>query len=590
MSNNPILYLTAKLWKYSAGNRGKVLLFVLMFIIANSINFLEPLAVAKLLDIIQVSGVTKANMSELLFYLGAIFMTSMGFWVFHGPARLIETKNSFLVRANYKKYLLEGVMAFPMEWHADHHSGDTIDKIEKGTTALFRFSNFTFQIIEFVIRLISSYLALSYFNLHASYIVLFMLVFTVWMITRFDKILVGQFRTIYSAENRISSKIFDVISNITTVIILRIEKLVTSSIYKKVMEPFGVFIKNTQVNEVKWFLVSVCYNLMMVSVLGSYFYVSLKTHSLVMIGTVSALYSYVGRIGDLFFRFADFYNETIQQKAAVMNAEEIANEFSGIGKIKSVKLDARWKELRVENLDFSYHTDEGADLHLDNLSLTIKRGQRVALIGESGSGKTTFLKIIRDLYHPSQASIYLDQKELKNGFRSISSDIALIPQDPEIFSTTIKENITVGVGHTPKTIKKFTDMACFTDVVEGLPHKLESSIFEKGVNLSGGQKQRLALARGLMACDGKSIVLLDEPTSSVDSKNELQIFRNIFKSFKGKTILASVHRLHLLPLFDQIHFFKEGQILASGTLKELLANCAEFRELWEKYLAIGDIG
>jgi len=125
-------------------------------------------------------------------------------------------------------------------------------------------------------------------------------------------------------------------------------------------------------------------------------------------------------------------------------------------------------------------------------------------------------------------------------------------------------------------------MACITDVIDKLPRAFESSVNEKGVNLSGGQQQRLALARGLLACEGKSIVLLDEPTSSVDPANEIRIHQNIFKAFKDKAIISSVHRLYLLPLFDRIVMLKEGKILATGTLEHLLAICPEFKELWEQ--------
>src|SRR3989344_1549623 len=127
-------------------------------------------------------------------------------------------------------------------------------------------------------------------------------------------------------------------------------------------------------------------------------------------------------------------------------------------------------------------------------------------------------------------------------------------------------------------------MAMFTDVVKRLPRGLNSSIVEKGVNLSGGEKQRLALARGLMASEDKSILLLDEPTSSVDSRNELKIYENIFSKFKNKTILSSIHRLHLLSLFDTILLFKNGQIAASGTFDEILKNSEEFKDMWSKYM------
>lgn len=582
-TTNPVIYLTHKLWKYSQGNRGSVVLYFSMFIIANGIMFFEPLVIANLLNVIQTQGITSASMPSLLINLVLMVLLIVVFWIFHGPARVIENKNAFLVRANYKRYLLDGVMAFPMSWHTDHHSGDTIDRIEKGTTALYKYSEDTFQVIESLVRFFSSYIALIYFDLHASYIVFFTVAVTIFFILQFDKVLIGQYKTIYGAENKISAKIFDVISNITTVIILRIEKLVASSIYKKIVEPLKLVVKNNIINEVKWFLVSVSSALMTAWVLGSYLYGHFSTGEAVLIGTLYALYGYIVRITDLFFRFAYMYGDIVQQQAAVLNAEEIAQDFNDTKKLAPITLGERWKEVAIKNLSFSYHTQEHTTLHLDSVSMTLKKGKRIAVIGASGSGKTTFLKIIRELYHPRHAEVYLDGKLLPDGFKSISSEIALIPQDPEIFSTTIEENITVGVNHTKTYIKKFTDMACFTEVVKRLPNGLESFIFEKGVNLSGGEKQRLALARGLMASNDKAIILLDESTSSVDTKNELSIYKNIFTSFKSKTIIASIHRLHLLSMFDEIFLFKAGKIVASGTLEELLDQSEPFRKLWEIY-------
>ncbi len=581
--NSPVIYLTSKLWKYAQNNRGYVVLYFVMFIIANGIMFFEPLIVAHLLNTIQTLGINASSMPILLWDLALMVILVIAFWCLHGPARVIENRNAFLVRSNYKKYLLDGVMAFPMDWHTDHHSGDTIDKIEKGTTALYKYSGDTFQLIESIVRLLSSYFALTYFDLHAGYIVFAMVAITVFFILQFDKVLIRHYRLIYGAENKITAKVFDVISNITTVIILRIEKLVASAIYKKIMEPLAVVMKNNMINEVKWFLVNLSSALMTAWVLGSYIYGHLATGEVVLIGTLYALYGYLGRITELFFRFAYMYGDIVQQKAAVMNAEEIANAFSSQRKLKTVSLVKSWKELAIKGVSFSYQTANHGQLHLDNISLTLKRGKRIAVIGASGSGKTTFLKIVRELYHPNQGEVYLDNKLLPQGFQSISAEIALIPQDPEIFSTTIRENITVGINHTDAYIKKFTDMACFSDVVKRLPHQLESFIFEKGVNLSGGEKQRLASARGLMASEDKAIILLDESTSSVDTKNELAIYQNIFRSFKSKTVVASIHRLHLLNLFDEIYFFKAGKIVASGSLEQLLQQSKEFKVLWDRY-------
>ena len=193
------------------------------------------------------------------------------------------------------------------------------------------------------------------------------------------------------------------------------------------------------------------------------------------------------------------------------------------------------------------------------------------------------MKIFRELYDTQNVKLILNDKILEDGFKSISSDIALIPQEPEIFNTTIKENITLGISKSPDELKRYAKLTGFNSVVNKLPKKFNSYIYEKGVNLSGGEKQRLALARGLMASEDKAIILLDESTSSVDLQNEMKIYENIFKNYSNKTIIASIHRLHLLSFFDKVYFFKNGKIIESGTFEELKKNSNEFRRIWAKY-------
>lgn len=580
---NPVLYLAQQMWRYSKGRRHVVLLFFGMFTSSNVISFLEPLIVARLLNIIQEQGITEQSMPAIVFTIGLFLAQEIAFWLFHGPARVIEISNSFWVRKNFKEYLLKGTMDLPADWHANHHSGDTIDKIEKASNSLFTFSNHTFEILDVIIRLVSSYIALTYFNIHSSYIVLFMVIATVTIVLKFDSVLRKQYRELYKAENTISAKVYDIISNITTVIILRIEKLVLTSIVKKIIHMFPLFKRNNQVNEVKWFLVSLSTAIMTCLVLFTYIYPHYAAGTTIMAGSLYILYGYVQRISEVFYRFAYMYNDIVRQQAAVQNIEPIIQEFDQKKKVREVAFPKKWGTLDIHDLRFSYHTKEGADLHLDGISLTLRQGEKIALIGESGSGKTTLLKMMRGLYEPQHVQVRLGEKNLPHGFLSVSSAIALIPQDPEIFNTTIKENITVGVPHTLSFIRRFTNMAEFTDVVKNLPKQWDSSIVEKGVNLSGGQKQRLALARGLMAGVDKEILLLDEPTSSVDAKNELAIYENIFKKFKKKTIVSTIHRLHLLPLFDRIVFFSDGKIIADGTFDEVLKHSEEFQLLWRKY-------
>lgn len=582
MFNNPILYLSRIVWRLSLGNRKSVVTYVIFFIIANSLSLLQPLIIAHVLNVIQETGIRSENLWSLIAFLGLFAVQDLFFWMFHGPARVMERKNAFLVRAQYKKNLLSGTMALPMEWHVEHHSGDTIDKIEKGTRAIYDFTEHSFQVIEALVRFVGSLIAIAFFNLNAIFIVILLVVIALRALATFDKKLVAQYTELNHADNKISAKLFDALSNISTVIILRVEHLLQRDISQALMKPLRLFIENSKLNEWKWFTASMSAGFLQFLVLGAYTFWTVQSEGDILVGSLFALYIYTNRINDVFFTFAYLYNDIVRERAAVQNAEEISLAFPLMSK-KDEDLHYAWETCSIQNLSFSYATGKQAPLHLDQISLSWKHGEKIALIGESGSGKTTFLKIVRGLYTPGTLDLKLDGNCLVDGFLSLKEDIALIPQDPEIFATTIRENITMGVERTEEEISTFMDMARFSSVVKRLPRGLESSIVEKGVNLSGGEKQRLALARGLLASHDKSILLLDESTSSVDAHNELAIYEKIFSRYGDKTIIASIHRLHLLRLFDTIYLFENGAIVARGNFEELLNTSEAFARQWKKY-------
>jgi ATP-binding cassette subfamily B protein len=582
-TSNPLWYLFQKTWSYSTGNRNKIVLYWVMFIMAQGIFLVcSPLIMSKIMNVVQKQGVTRGNIVVLFEWLLVTLVIDLIFWALHGPARVIEILNSFKARMNYRKHLLKGVMTLPMEWHVEHHSGDTIDKIEKGTTALFQFSEYGSQFIYAGVQFVISYGMLVYFSQSSAYIVLLMMALTLGIIMLFDKILIGQYKILNHAENAIVESVFDAISNISTVIILRVERLVFEAIGRKIEKPYDLFQRNNRLNEIKWFLTNICCRLMIILVLGAYFYAHMKTSKIILIGDIYLLVRYLEEIKSLFQQFAAQYSDVLKYKSRILNSEELSKDFRPENFTNHV-LPKNWQKLSVENLTFSYHTDEGNDLHLRDISLSIAKGERIAFVGKSGSGKTTLLKVIRDLYHPLSMKLLVDGSLISQGFEGISRAIALVPQNPEIFSTTILENVTLGAEYDPTFVERFIAMACFTEVLKDLPHGLDSSIKEKGVNLSGGQQQRLALARGLLACHDKDIVLLDEPTSSLDTANEMRIYQNIFREFNDKTVISSIHRLHLLPLFHRICFMSDGEIVASGNLNELLTNCSEFQGLWQQY-------
>ena len=371
--DNPIIFLTKRMWEFSKGNRKNVILFSLMFIVVGVIYALDPLILATLLNIIQEQGVTQDNIFLLLGLIALFPILSVVFWSLHGPARVLERNNAFIVRANYKKFLLNGIMDLPSQWHADHHSGDIIDKVSKATTHLHKFSSRLFMIIEAAVKLITAYIALIYFNLHASYIVLLVFIVTMGIAIRFDEKLKKEYKILFKMENKISARIYDAISNINTVIILRIAKLLEKDLIKKIMHPYKLYAKNAKGIEIKWFTISIFTRSLSFIILGSYILAGLWGGATVLVGTIAALAAYTDRINNVSFRFADYYGEIVKQKAAYENMEEISNQFSKKKKVKQIDLNSKWKTLDIKNLRFSYHNKEGGDLHLRNISLSFKR-------------------------------------------------------------------------------------------------------------------------------------------------------------------------------------------------------------------------
>jgi ABC-type multidrug transport system fused ATPase/permease subunit len=161
----------------------------------------------------------------------------------------------------------------------------------------------------------------------------------------------------------------------------------------------------------------------------------------------------------------------------------------------------------------------------------------------------------------------------------------LIPQEPEIFEENIAFNITMWSDIPLEKITEYAQLARFHDIALWLPHGYDTDIKEKWVNLSWWQKQRLALARGLLVAEDSSIVLLDESTSSVDSINEKKIYTSIFHHFADKTVIAAIHKLHLLTMFDTIYVFDKGKVIESGSFHGLIGQWGMLSKMREEYQA-----
>lgn len=582
MKNNiktePTFYLYKKMWDFSKWNRKNVVLHFIFSIIANLSRLTEPLLFGIFINELQLNWVSNNNLWYLISILLLMFSIVFVFWFFHWISRMFERKNAFLVRMNYKKYLLEKSFDFGLNWHNDRQSWDSIDKIEKATSSLYEFSGHSFAVIKILIKAIWTIIVLLYFSFYISLWISIWIILGFYILSIFDKKLVPQIKSINLSENKISAKIYDSLSNITSIIILNIKKLVLKDIEKSFLLPKKVFDKNIVLHELKWFTWSVFLRFINIAPLIWYILYSYNQKTVIEIWTISALYLYLFDLDKVFFGFTELYWKIIAQKASVENADEIENKTTY--KEEKKKLSSWFKKLEIKKLQFNYKDSKKI---LDDINLSIKAWEKIAIIWHSGSWKTTFLKLIHWLYQVSSWEIIVNNKNYKS-FSDIDLQTTLVPQEPELFVASVRENITFWLNYSDNKIKNFTDMSCFSEVIDKLPRWLDSNINEKWVNLSWWQKQRLALARALLFAEKKKIILLDESTSSVDSENEMIIYRNILKNFSSKTIISSIHKLNLLKLFDKIIMFDNWKIVDIWDFNYLLKNNKRFAKAWKDYI------
>lgn len=579
---HPIINIFKTEWAYLGKKKKLFFFYISLFALAGIVSLLTPYVIGTIFNSIQQSITSNEELKGLMSKIVLLLIITIVFWMLHGPARILETLTGFYVKKNYVNDKIRMVLKLPVKWHKDNHSGDTIDKINRASNSLQDFAGEkTYQIVYGIISLFGSIIILLFIDWK---IALFAFVFssiTLLIISMVDKTLDKKYRKLNEYNNKLSATIFDYISNIITVVTLRLKKTVSEEIEAKQIAGYDTFKSASIINESKWGFASIAIQVMVVAALIYKAYIEFNITGTILIGTLYMVYGYLNNVGETFYRFAEIYGNIIRSNARIVGADPLDEEYKKLEYPEEGRLPKNWKEISFKDVSFKYDI-KGKVTHIKDISFYLKKRQKIALVGESGSGKSTILSLIRGLYKIENGKIYCDKEILEGGINNIKEQVTLIPQEPEIFNNTFRYNITMNLPTTEEDLRKVILISQLNSVIDKLPNGLDTSVKEKGVSLSGGEKQRLALARGLLAAKRSEIVLMDEPTSSVDSLNEMKIHEQVFEAFKNKTIVSSIHRLHLLDKFDYIYLFAEGKIVGQGTFEEIKDNPV-FNKMWRRY-------
>lgn len=588
----PYFYLLKTAWKYAYNLKGRFLFVYVLFIFNNIAAAAHPLVYGWFINALQRDGVDVIRNTWM--YIGGFLILKLLEWVFFGPARIQERELAFKISQNFIEEIYHKVLHLPMKWHQDHHTGHTINRVRKAYEALKDFFQNGFIYMHSLSKFVFSFVAMIYFSLLFGSIAVILGIFTIWVIFRFDKPFVKTLKEVNEKEHMVSSTLFDSLSNIMTVITLRLEKQMMEGIIRKIMNVFPSFRKNVKVNEWKWFtsqmLVAIIFS---VTILG-YAYQHYVPGEIFYMGGLVTLLIYVNQFTSVFNDIAHQYTRIVEYHTDIKMVDDIIQTYDKSHLPENNKtLPTGWSKIQISNLNFTHsetHVPERKNGQLTNLKFNIEKGKKIALIGESGSGKSTLLALLRGLHIPGNGTqVLIDGKDIID-FSAINNTVTLFPQEPEIFESTILYNLTLGLPFSEEEVREACDIAQFSEVVRMLPNDLDTHIQEKGVNLSGGQKQRLALARGILSSKTSDIILLDEPTSSVDPRTEALIYERVFEVFKDKVVVSSIHRLHLLNNFDYAYILENGEIVDEGSFKHLYMHSPVFQKYWKHQETLMDLG
>lgn len=301
---------------------------------------------------------------------------------------------------------------------------------------------------------------------------------------------------------------------------------------------------------------------------------------LITVGSILMYYAYYTKLTESAGELASILTRLVAAQSAVARMAPIFEE-SDEQAWGDRTLPSDWRELRLDRISFRYPGAEGDQL--DTLSLTIERGAKVGIAGESGSGKSTVARLLTGVYRIDRGSITFDGHSIY-GFsrRSVSQQISVVLQETELFNLSLRDNLTLLKEQGDGVLAKALRVAELEGLIARLPEGLDTIIGEKGYRVSGGERQRIGIARALYR--QPELLILDEATSALDAETEQTIHRRLLEEYPEVTMVVIAHRLSTLVEVDRLYVMEHGRVVEEGDFSALIGDAGtRFYRMYEVY-------
>lgn len=522
--------------------------------------------------------ILKQELTSILLIISAVYIAvsiikTFNHWFRIGLLNRLETNMMF----DLKRKFFNHIIYLDHNFHTTHKTGALISRIKRGTSAIERLTDFiVFNIAPLVLQLVLVGGAILLFDLGSAITILITSVVFIAFGLYVSKIQEKAQILANDAEDIEKANISDVFTNIDSIKYFGKEDVINNK-YKKLSEDA----KNKLVKLWDYHRLFSAGETLILAV-GTFFAIyfpivkffngDLSIGTLVFIysafgGLMGPLFGFVHGIRGFFISLGDFQE--------LFDYNKVQNEIKDNANAKKLKI--KTGEIEFKNIWFKYKKGKKA---INGLTLSVNQNEKIALVGHSGCGKTTLVKLLYRFFDADSGEILIDGKSIKDFKQeSLRSELSIVPQEAILFDDTIYNNIAFSnPSATKEEVMKAIKFAQLDKLIKDLPLKENTIVGERGVKLSGGERQRVSIARAILA--DKKILVLDEATSSLDSETEYEIQKDLEKLMTGRTSIIIAHRLSTIMKADRIVVMDKGKIVQIGKHSELIKQLGQYKKLW----------